>query len=260
MNQIKLKISSALLMGLLYVMAFPSIADTFKAKLEWSGRVSLSPLVKGYINEINVYPGDRVKKDDVLLRLAPEAYQAKVDHFLAVLKSNKSIMEEAKRELNRSEELYERTLLSDHDLQVDKNAFVSANAHYQSTIAQLKNARIDLENSINRAPFDAVVISRNAEIGQSVFPDFQPQAFLVIAEDNIMLAQAWLTEEQANKITQDQNVVIKVKGNTHKGKISFVGLEPKSSKEQLYKLVVRFGTNGTLYRAGIAAEIVTGDL
>lgn len=261
MNNITLKnIVVVLMLGLMYVITFPASADTFKAKLEWSERVTLSPLVKGYVSEVNAYPGDHVKKGAVLIRLAPEFYQTKVEHFSALLKSNKAILQEAKRELSRSEEMYERTLLSDHDLQLDKNAYILASANYQSTIAELKNAQIELKHSVNRAPFDAIVISRKAEIGQSIFPDFQPGAFLVIAKDNVMQAQAWLTESQASKLTKSRNMKVKVKGNIHKGKLLFIGLEPKSTEEQLYKLVVRFGTDGAQYRAGMAAEVITGDM
>jgi RND family efflux transporter MFP subunit len=255
------KFNKLFLIGLMLFITFPLFAETIKAKLNWSGRVALSPLVKGYISEVNVYPGDKVKKGDILMRLSPDVFQAKIDHFIALLKSNKSILDEAKRELNRSKELYERTLLSDHDLQTDKNAYVLASANHTSTLTQLKSARIELEYSINRAPFNALVIQRDAEMGQSVFPDFQPKPFIVIAEDNVMLANAWLTAEQAKDISSlSKTVKVRINGTSHEGKILFVGQEPKSNTELLYKLVIKFNLNGQHYRAGLPAEVIVDDL
>lgn len=255
------KFNQLLLIGVVSLTTFPLYAETIKAKLSWSGRVTLSPLVKGYISEVNVYPGDKVKKGDVLMRLAPDAFQANIDHFIALLKSNKSILDEAKRELDRSTEMYERTLLSDHDLQVDKNAYVLASANHTSTLAQLKRARIELEYSINRAPFNALVIQRDAEIGQSVFPDYQPKPFIAIAEDNVMLANAWLTAVQAKQVSSiNKTIKVRINGTSHEAKTLSIGLEPKSNAELLYKLTVKFKFDGQHYRAGLPAEIIVDDL
>jgi len=255
------KFSKSLLIGLITLVALPVYAQSIKAELSWSGRVAMSPLVKGYISEVNVHPGDKVKKGDVLMRLFPDAFQANIDHFNALLKSNKSILDEAKRELDRSEELYERTLLSDHDLQTDKNAYVLAKANHVSTLALLKQARIELEYGINRAPFNAIVLQRHAEVGQSVFPDIQAKPYIMIAEDNVMLARAWLTAKQANNVSAIDSVVkVRIKNSNHTGKILSVGLEPKSDTELLYELMVRFELDGQHYRAGSSAEIIIDGL
>ena len=106
-----------LVTGVLLLPALTTAAQ-WEAQLQWVRTVSLSTPVSGVIATVSVDRGDRVSADQVLLQLEDSRQQAELAATEARLKQAENNREEAQRELERTQELYDRTLLSDHDLQV----------------------------------------------------------------------------------------------------------------------------------------------
>jgi len=73
--------------------------------------------------------------------------------------------EEAKRDLDRVQELYERTIVSTTDLDQAKLRRVKSLSMLAEARARLRQDQKALEETSLRAPFDAVVILRQAERG-----------------------------------------------------------------------------------------------
>jgi len=86
------------------------------ATLQWSQRVELSPPVSGVVQAVNVEVGDLVKKGQVLLTLDSTAYQARVAENQSEITRLNAEVEEAKRDLDRVQELYQRTVVSTTEL------------------------------------------------------------------------------------------------------------------------------------------------
>ena len=60
--------------------------------------------------------------------------------------------------------MYDRSMLSDHDLQIAKNNFTAAQSNHLQALASLTKAKLNLEYSAVRAPFNAIVINSLAII------------------------------------------------------------------------------------------------
>ncbi len=240
------------------IWSLPAAALQLDAVLSWAKRVELGTPVKGVITSISVRAGDRVKKDTLLLQLDQRGYRARVAALAARVKNSKAVLQESKRELDRALELYDRTVLSDHDLQVAKNDFIAAEADYATARAELQQARLELEYSTLRAPFDALVVARHAEVGQSVVPDLKPAILLVLAGAGRMHAVAWLTAPQLAGLKAGMPAEVNVNKQKFSGRILEIGLEAKAkgpAEKPYYRLVVAFDTGGSLLRAGLPAEI-----
>ena len=233
----------------------PLWAANFDASLVWLHRVELGTPVSGVINEVKVVPGDVVQKGQALLRLDPRGFQARLKMAQAQHKSLQEKRAEAKRELERAEELYERTVLSDHDLQTAKNSYIEADAEYKGAEAALVQARLDLEYSTLSAPFNAVVLERFAQLGQTVSADLQPVTLLVVAEANKMLARTYVDIEQANILKKNSNASVTVNDNQYTASVFSVGLEPVPEENDKYVLDVIFDTGKLQLRAGQEAVI-----
>mgnify|MGYP000359492385 CR=1 FL=1 len=134
-------------------------AEELEAILGWSKRVELSTPVNGVVQKVYAEPGKIVAKGEVLVQLDSRAFKADLKYAKANIKNTNEKSLEAKRELDRQLDMYDRSMLSEHDLQVAKNNFSSAQALYQQAQASLTKAKLNLENSAIRTPFNAVVFN-----------------------------------------------------------------------------------------------------
>jgi len=234
-----------------------AMAQELSGVVQWAQRVELGTPQSGIIVEAPVPAGAMVKKGQLLVQLEPRALRARVKRAEAELTKSKKDRDEAQRELDRSKELYDRTLLSNHDLEQAKIAYSNANSRYQAANAALVEARLDLEQSAIRAPFDGVVLQRNAEVGQTVVSNLQSVPLITMAATQQMQVEADATQAELAKLTVGQSVAIESGGRHFKGTISLIGLEPIAGKgEPRYPLQVLFKTDGATVRVGQPAKVL----
>ena len=235
-----------------------AMAQEFTGVVQWAQRVELGTPQSGIIVDVPVQTGGMVKKGQLLVQLETRALEARVRQAEAKQANMKKAREEAQRELDRSKELYERTLLSNHDLEVAKIAFSDAYSRYQAATAALVEARLDLEQSAIRAPFDGVVLQRNAEVGQTVVSALQSVPLVTVAATRQMRVQTEATQAQLAKLAVGQSVQVESGGRRFKGTISVIGLEPSAGNgEPRYPLQVLFVTEGEVIRVGQPAKVIT---
>ena len=213
----------------------PALALELKAELDWARRVELGTPVKGVIQEIRVQAGQRVAEKEILLQLDQRGFKSRVAGLKAQVAHFKAQLAEARREQERAMELYDRTVLSDHELQVAKNNLIAAEAEYQKARADLVQAELDLEYSSIRAPYDAVIVSRQAEVGQIVVPDLQPVILFVLADAQHMLAKGRVSASEITQVSIGKQAVVKIDSEEYTGHIINFGLEPALGGKQADK-------------------------
>jgi RND family efflux transporter MFP subunit len=221
----------------------PAFALEVSAELDWAKRVELSTPVKGVIQTIMVQPGQRVAEKEILLQLDQRGFKSQVEGLKAQVAHFKAELAEARREQDRAMELYDRTVLSDHELQVAKNNLIAAEANYQKGRAALVQAELDLEYSSIRAPYDAVVLSRLAEVGQTVVPDLQPVSLLVLADAHHMLAKGRMKASEITQVSIGKEAFVEIDNREYKGHIINFGLEPTmevKTTDRHYLVTVEF--------------------
>lgn len=203
----------------------PAFALEVKAELDWARLVELGTPVKGVVHQIMSQPGQRVTENDILLQLDQRGFKSRVVGLKAQVTHFKAELAEAGREHERAMELYDRTVLSDHELQVAKNNLIAAEARYQKGRAELVQAELDLEYSSIRAPYDAVVVSKLAEVGQTVVPNLQPVILFVLADAHHMLAKGRVTASEIAQVSIGKEAMVKMDDEEYKGRIINFGLE-----------------------------------
>lgn len=243
---------TVLVLGLFW--SLPLWAAEHAATLQWLQRVELGTPVSGVVNEVAVRPGQRVKQGALLLRLDPRAQQAAVRRAEAEAAGLKVRLDEAERELARTQELYDRTLLAEHDLQVAQIEFSTSQALYQGAQAELVQARLALEYTTLRAPFDAVVLARQAEVGQTVVSELQSTPLIVVAAAGRMLAVSELEPAVLARLEPGGAATVRVAGQEYQGRIHSIGFEPAAGTSR-YRVAVEFETAGRLLRAGSEARV-----
>jgi RND family efflux transporter MFP subunit len=242
---------------LIIAALFPLIswAADIQATLQWSHRVELSTPVSGNVNSVNVEVGDLVKKGQVLLTLDSTAYQAKMAESQSEIIRLDAESAEAKRDLDRVQELYERTVVSTTELDQAKLRLVKTQSALSEARARLRLNQKALDDTSIRAPFDAVVVLRQAERGLSVAAGLQPQMLLTLARSGEMIARMHIPYPQMDTLKTGQSVTVGVSGKNYTGKIITLGLEPIKIKEEwVYPVDVIFSCHETL-RAGAPAIV-----
>jgi len=196
-----------------------------------------------------------VKRGQVLLALDSVMFQAKVGEIQASITRLTAEQAEAKKDLDRVQELYERTVVATAELDQAKLRMVRADSMLAEARANLKLQQKNLEDSVLRAPFDGVVISRQVEPGMSVAATLQPQTVLVLGKAGEMTARMYLGATQIEKLKVGQQVTVVSSGQSYAGKIKMLGLEPvKHDGAAAYQVDVVFSSKEQL-RAGVAATV-----
>ncbi len=147
-------------------------------------KAAVASKVTGLLVSLSVEEGSRVRAGQVIARLENDDVVATRDQAEANLNASRYNLDQAKAELNdatlsfnRNKELLAQRFVSQAEYDASEArykkaiAVVSAvEAAIKSSAAALKGANVALEYTLIRAPFDAVVLTKNADIGDIVTP------------------------------------------------------------------------------------------
>ncbi len=147
--------------------------------VEPSQDIMLSPRVEGEIMELseNFTPGGYVEKGEVLLQIDPSDYRNALLQRRSELRSAEANLAIEMGQQNVAQQDYE---LLDDSLSTESKALVlrepqlnTARAMVESAEAAVQQAELNLERTTIRAPFDAYILSRMANVGSQVSPGDQ---------------------------------------------------------------------------------------
>lgn len=218
-------------------------------QLDWSQRVELSLSVSGLLDSVAVQPGQIVRKGEILAGLNPTVFEAGVMEARADIDRLTNEEADAKRELDRANELYARTVSSTTELDVSKLRHARASALLNAAQARVERARRLLDESQVRAPFDAIVLDRLAEPGIAT-SQCQPTPLLAVARADQILARAQIDAQQAARLKPGAAAEVSVGGQTHAGKVLAIRARPDAR----YLLEVAIPRSDGLV-AGLAATV-----
>lgn len=237
--------------ALLWLMSSAAWAADYPAVLHWSQLSGMSAAAAGVVERVPVQAGQAVRQGELLLALEPARYQAQVMAARAELDRLQAEEAEAKRNLEREQELYTRTVTAATQLDAAKLAFAQAKAAAQAGQARLELARRQLAEAELRAPFPALVVDRPAEPGM-VVAECQPTVLVTVARSDEILARASLTPGQASGVTLGAAATVQVGDKGYAGKVK--GLRFVAGDKASYQLDVAIPRSVRLM-AGQAATI-----
>ncbi|MEJ2619479.1 MAG: efflux RND transporter periplasmic adaptor subunit [Candidatus Thiodiazotropha sp.] len=239
-----------------------SVALDLQAVTNWHQMVELSTSVNGMVSRVNAAVGERVSRGTILLELDQRAYTSRLAAAESRLEATTQQNAEAKRELDRSLELYDRTLLSDHERKQAEIVAAEADAAYREADAELAKVRLLIDYSRITAPFDGIIEEIHVQPGQAVINRQQAQPLLTLCRTERMKVVTDVTAQQAETLKSGMAVQIGVRGQWLKGEISRSGLVPvaEDANGPRYRLEASFQPpEGTLIRAGEKAVLRIAD-
>lgn len=160
-----------------------SVMGTVRPKHE----VVLNPQVSGRVVSISekLVPGKHFTRGETLLTIEPADYRLAVQQLTSeVARAEADLQIELGRQrvaLKEYELLGETVSDEERDLMLRVPQLESSKASLEEVQTRLAQARLDLERTVVKAPFHAVLITREVDLGASVTPS-TPLATLVGSE------------------------------------------------------------------------------
>jgi HlyD family secretion protein len=166
----------------------PAVVTTITQLVSATGKiqpeveVKIAPQVGGEIVALPVREGAQVKKGELILKIKPDNYQFQVAQQEASLASARAVSQDSKAKLDkaaddlkRDTDLHNKKLLNDSDFATAQTTLQSAQAGYESALAnikgmegQLSQSRVLLEETTIFSPIDGTVSSLSNELGETV--------------------------------------------------------------------------------------------
>lgn len=156
------------------VTAAAVIARQVADEREFSGLVEaidsaqIRPRVAGTIDRVLLKPGSLVRKGDVLFVIDQRAYQAEVARAEAAAANSRAKLELARTEQARSKRLLAENAIAQRDYDERSSNVQQLDAAARADQAALQTARLNLEWTTVRAPFDGRVGKAEVTVGNLV--------------------------------------------------------------------------------------------
>ena len=173
-----------------------TLEQSYPAQIEGRQSIKIIPRVEGYLHQICVKEGQRVKKGQVLFVIDQASYQAEVRAAEANVAVAKAGEETALLNYDSRKTLYQKNVVSDYDLRTATANLAMAKAQSQQAQAQLQSARTNLSYTVLRSPSDGVAGSLPFRVGDFVGPSTQG-GLTTIADAHEMYVYFSLTERDA---------------------------------------------------------------
>lgn len=146
-----------------------SFVKTDNAQVE-AHTLLLSAKIPGYIREVNVSDGQKVKKGDVLVQIDDRDYKAIADSSKSELLSLEARRRDAEKNFQRIKSLYAQSVVSAQQYDTAVANYNEVRAKYDSAAAKLAQSQLNLENASIVAPSDGIAAKVAAEVGQLASP------------------------------------------------------------------------------------------
>jgi len=161
----------------------------------------------GYVIEINAEAGDRVKKEQVLLRIDSKELAEREAQAKAGLESAEADLVKADRDFERFKYLYEKEAVAKKELDDATARYEIAKAARQRAKAALEEAATMLSYTVVTAPFGGVIAERNVNVGDLVTPG-RPLFSIYMPGTAEMVAAAG--EQYAPYLKEGTSVTVKI--------------------------------------------------
>jgi membrane fusion protein (multidrug efflux system) len=210
--------------------------------------VMLAAKVNGYVQQVNIREGQRVKKDETLVEIDGRDYENTLRQVSGELTSVEAKKIDSEKSYRRINSLFSKGVVAQQQYDNASATYADNKAKWDAVSAQVSQAKLNLENTKIRAPSDGFIAKKGVEVGQLAAPGIPLIGFVDAHE-------RWITanfkETDLNKIKPGSNVKVTVDaidGHTYLGKVetissatgaTFTLLPPDNASGNFTKVVQR---------------------
>ncbi len=221
--------------------------------------VELSIPVSGVVSRVLAEEGQVVKQEQVLLELDEVPFKAGLDKAAAELRLLKAERDEAEKEHQRNNELFERLVLSVVSLDNSKLKLTRADSLWEAKKAEFEQVKYEFEKSRLRAPFPGVIIERFVEPGQTIRTLMQAPVLFRLAETSSFIIESEVDGDKIRGLAHGAALDARLSGKTYRALVkSVLLLSPARSLSQpaRYRIRAKLENVDDKLRPGLPATLV----
>jgi RND family efflux transporter MFP subunit len=133
-------------------------------------KASVASKATGRLEWLGVAEGSRVKEGELIARLENRDVQAQVDQAIANVSAAVAELKDSERALTRARDLARQKFISSSALDSAQARFDKAKAGVGVARANQRAAQVGVDQTLIRAPFDGVVLTKTANVGDVITP------------------------------------------------------------------------------------------
>jgi RND family efflux transporter MFP subunit len=212
----------------------------------------------GRITAVLAEAGDHVKRGQVLVRLDQSVLIPQVNRLEASLEEAKAQANLSAAEYRRAQGVEAAGALSAEEIARRRAAAVTDEARVKVAAAQLNEAKARLGKTEIVAPANGIVLTRNAEVGQTASPGGEP--LFRLARDGEMEMRGQVAERDLAALSVDQKAEVYLTGidEPFAGKVRLLGaiIDPQT---RLGEIRIALTPDAKIRPGAFArAEVTTG--
>lgn len=225
---------------ILVLMMFTSQAQAIEleATLNWNPPQRYGFVVNGVVSDKLVNIGSKVKQGELLARLDTQPFNLKVKQYKAAVDKFEPLVFDAKVELDHANELYERTVLSEVELQKIEGKYKTVIAEQDVEKAKLKLAKWKLRRASLKSKDSAYVISSSILPGMVISDENKSSVYIELSSSEQASASAWLSNAQRLQLKSDSQPEVIINEQIQPASVYSLTMQP--NKDNMYQLIVVF--------------------
>jgi len=171
-------------------------------------KAAVASKATGRLEWLGVEEGSKVRTNEVIARLENRDVLAATDQAVAGVNNAKADLADAQQNYGRMKELREKGYVSQSELDTADTRLKRSQAVVAGAEAALRSAEVAVEYTLIRAPFDAVVLTKNADVGDIVTPlgaaANAKASVVTIADMSSLQVEVDVSESNLSKVKKGQ--------------------------------------------------------
>ena len=222
--------------------------------------VQVGSQISGRIKNLYADFNSRVEKGQLIARIDPDTFEAKVNQAKADVDNARVAVKDAKIKRDSRAALFQEGGISQEERDSAQASYDSAAARLEAALAALRAAQVDLDRTYIYAPVNGVVIARNVDVGQTVAASLQAPILFLIAEDlNKMQVDTNVDEADISRVQVGQQASFTVDafpGEVFKGQVIQIRQAPIVQQNVVtYNVVVAVVNPDLKLKPGLTANV-----
>jgi RND family efflux transporter MFP subunit len=181
--------------------------------------------VAGELQDLTVREGDTVKAGQIVARVDPTEYQARVRQAQQLAESAKAQVDIARRAFDNNRSLVDQGFISRTALDTSMASLAAAEASHRAAQAGMEVAAKALDDTVLRAPLAGLVSQRLAQPGERVAPEAR---IVEIVDLSRLELEASLSATESMDLRLGQNAVLQIEGSAKPVNARVVRINPSA--------------------------------
>ncbi|OQX74312.1 MAG: efflux transporter periplasmic adaptor subunit [Campylobacteraceae bacterium 4484_4] len=230
-------------------------------------RKMLTSRYMGFVKQVNVAEGDRVKKGDLLYEIdSKEIDSAKTQVELAIQQAQLSLQmymnqyTNALLNLQRNKRLYAKDIVSKFQLENLQLAVKNLKDMIKVAKKQVEQAKARLDEVMNqynylkvRAPNDGVIVQKNINVGEMAMPGMPA---MVLTDLSKLRIQTEISEKNLHFIQLGKKVHVEIPSANISGEGTISAIIPSSNPmTHTFRIKISFDSKGKVVYPGLYSKI-----